>query len=51
VGYTDPVDLDRIGNTYTPEVAGESEELRINKFIEWAKIEKTVWRANGERKD
>jgi len=48
VGYTDPVDLDRIGNTYTPEVTGESEEERINKFIEWAKTENREDSAESE---
>jgi len=48
VGHTDPFGLDRIGNTYTPEVTGESEEERINKFIEWAKKENREDSAESE---
>lgn len=39
VSYMDPRDLDAVGNTYTPEIAGESEEDRVRSFIEYASKE------------
>jgi hypothetical protein len=39
VSYVDPRDLDAVGNTYTPEISGESEEDRVKNFIEYASTE------------
>ena len=36
ISYIDPRDLDKIGNTYTPEIQSGNKEERIRQFIEFA---------------
>ena len=39
VVHMDARDLDRVGNTYTPEIYGKEKEERVRQFIEFATTE------------